>query len=268
MRIGVLGIDTINETKSITKAITQYASETNSVIERLEWHTVLSELRAESLESWVRSVSEKTIIENKESFLKVIETYDAVIVFGGSKKAYDLLSLAQVKLLFLPISILSDSSLGYDTALNEVVTNVLKVKDTISSLLYMKQRVCCVQLPGEELSDLMGDAASAVDGLVVTGGESVWMHAADYLKKKDQKGVTYSFLIINESIRPEQLGAFLQQQMDLDFKELIFDESQCMSSRPTAADRIIEKNLSQSVYEWLKSKDETRQLTIENKEVK
>jgi 6-phosphofructokinase 1 len=75
-------------------------------------------------------------------------------------------------------------------------------------------------------------------------------------------------LIINESIQPEQLGAFLQQQMDLDFKELLFDESQCMSSRPTAADRIIEKNLSQAVYEWLKNADDTKELTIENKEVK
>ncbi|MFY0761677.1 6-phosphofructokinase [Metabacillus dongyingensis] len=268
MRIGVLGIDTINETKSIIQNITKFASETNSVIEGLEWQTASSELKAEALENWIRSVSEKTLIKNKESFIKAIEAYDKVIVFGGSKKAVDVLSFAKVKLLFLPISILSDRSLGYDTALNEVVTNVLKVKDTISSLLYMKQRVCCVQLPGEDLSDLMRDAAAAVDGLVVTGGESVWMHTADYLREKDQKGVTYSFLIINESIQPKQLGAFLQQQMDLDFKDLLFDESQCMSSRPTAADRIIEKNLSQAVYEWLKNADDTKQLTIENKEVK
>ncbi|UOK57676.1 6-phosphofructokinase [Bacillus sp. OVS6] len=134
MRIGVLGIDTINETKSITQDITKFASETNSVIEGFEWQTASSELKAEALENRIRSVSEKILIKNKESFIKAIEAYDAVIVFGGSKKAVDVLSFAQVKLLFLPISILSDRSLGYDTALNEVVTNVLKVKDTISSL--------------------------------------------------------------------------------------------------------------------------------------
>lgn len=268
MRIGVLGIDTINETKAITEAIARYASETKVLAEGLEWKTVSSEVKAEALEKRVRSVSEQVIIEHHEKFSRALEEFEAVIVLGGSKKVVDLLSSSKARMLYLPISILNDRSLGYDTALNEIVTNVLKVKDTISSLLYMKQRVCCVQLPGLEVSDLMRDAAAAVGGLVVTGAEAGWMHAADYLKEKDQKGVTYSFLIINESIRPEELGAFLASQMELDFKELKLDESQCMSSRPTAADRIIERNLAVAVYEWLKNPSETKQLLIKDRQVK
>ncbi|PLR67220.1 MULTISPECIES: 6-phosphofructokinase [Bacillaceae] len=268
MRIGVLGIDTINETKAITEAIARYASENNVLTERLEWQTASSEVKAEAMENRVRSVSEQVIIEQNEKFSIAMEEYDSVIVLGGSKKVVDLLSSSKARLLFLPISILNDRSLGYDTALNEIVTNVLKVKDTISSLLYMKQRVCCVQLPGHEVSDLMRDAAAAVGGLVVTGAEAGWIHAADYLKEKDQKGVTYSFLIISEDIRTEQLGTFLASQMDLDFKELKLDESQCMSSRPTATDRIIERNLAQAVYEWLKNPSETKQLLIKDRQVK
>ncbi|MDX8288762.1 6-phosphofructokinase [Metabacillus indicus] len=266
MRIAVFGIDTINETRMILAAIKAFAAEKNTEASVLEWHT--GKLQAEPLGEWIRSIPEKTVAENKHDFLPVMETYDAVLVLGGSDQAVQLLSQAKTNVLFLPVSYLGDHALGYDTALNEVVTNVLKVKDTISSLLYMKQRVCCVQLPGQEVSDLMKDAAAAVEGYVVAADQSSWQHAVDYLRQKDEKGITYSFFIINESVAPQKLGAYLGEKMELDFKELIYDESQCMSSRPTAADRIIEKNLARAAAEWLESGAGTKQLVLVNKEVK
>src|SRR5690606_32814199 len=159
-------------------------------------------------------------------------------------------------------------TLGYDTALNVIVTNIFKIKDTIGSLLYGKLRVFCVQIPGVSFNPLLENAAYAVGGtLIYEPNDEYWDQLTDDLKRMYESGVNHSILVVNETIDPTTIQEKLSNKIDVDFKWDIIDESQCAGPYPTAMDRIFAMKFSEHIIQWLSGDIQSTRLLIKNQEV-
>lgn len=197
---------------------------------------------------------------------------EKIIVIGG-KQAFLHFSQAASEtgvpdFLLIPASIYNDvqgsrKSLGYDTALNVIVDNIAKVRDTASSLVYPTPRLFCIQLPGNGEGSLLAEAA-------VAAGCDVLLHGLDKealralsasLQQQYRSGKTHSLLLINQAVEPEELQAKLSSDGELDFKVVRMDEAQCMAS-PTAADLIYARRLKECALDWLGSEKRSGKLLI------
>ena len=267
MKIGVLGIDSIVSFQTIYASLSQHALSNGWEMAGLEWNakngvnhvsfndTTLLKWENER-RSMLRPVSEEVFMKNQFTFWEQIEKFDLFVVIGGSNRIEDLRSSdLNANVLFVPIFIFNDSvfSLGYDTALNEIVTSIFKIKDTISSLHYMKLRVYCVQLPGQHHTRMLEDVTFAVDGELLTSEENSWKTLKDKLNNKYKEGQTYSFLITNESVNPDVFSKYLNEGIDVDFKWSHYDEAQCLGPKFTATDIILEKKIIVTILQWIKN---------------
>ncbi|TKC18793.1 6-phosphofructokinase [Robertmurraya kyonggiensis] len=223
----------------------------------------VTEFTKDALEDWEHIRIGVLPNSLNEDIHMTLQQFDSIIILGGSRQQVSYLEkYAKGRVLSVPISILNDFegsqyTLGYDTALNVVVNNILKIIDTIDSLKYGKLRVFCAQIPGTTANVLLEDVATAIDGnSIYQPDEKFWDELANRLDEKYKAGTTYSILVINEAQDPEQVQEKLAQKLDIDFKWNHFDESQCLGPYPTAVDRVLAMKLAQCVVRWM---DEVRQ---------
>ncbi len=180
----------------------------------------------------------------------------------------------KTRLLYVPVSIIndipgSDSTLGYDTALNSIVENALKIQDTIHSVKYAKPRLFGVQVPGNAPDHMLEELAVAAEGYFVSGNftdEQIdsLCHSIDSNFSQDK---TSSVLFYNHAISSEDLNVRILPKLNVDWKDTTIDEALCMGSHPTATDRILASKLSDQIILWLKNGKLSGQLTIKNAEV-
>ncbi|OIJ08230.1 hypothetical protein BKP35_18040 [Anaerobacillus arseniciselenatis] len=204
------------------------------------------------------------------------EKLEALLVIGPIKETlliYELLK-DKTNVLCIPSSIYndaldSDSTLGYDTALNSVINGVLQIKDTASSLVLDHIRVFGIQIPGNTTNSLLLDSAVAVNGIVVLNNES--QEEVDKVKleieERAANGETYVFLFMNKQIDGSLLKRKLAFSDEIDFKIIEIDEAQCVGPYPTAADRVLAIKLVEKTLHWLEELEGSRVLVIQNREI-
>lgn len=173
-----------------------------------------------------------------------------------------------IRTLFVPVSIYNnvkgnDWSLGYDTALNVITQNVLKVQDTIHSLKYDKPRLFGFSMEGNPSTNMLQDLSLAVDGNYL---------AVDYDKEdipvlceSIKNGYTYSktsnVLIYSEGLQ-EVIETSVITQLDVDWKYTKIDEALCMGINPTALDRILANELAEGILRWVHTSYPTAEIAV------
>jgi len=279
MKIGVVhfGCASAGTAQIVRTLVEELSSQSYNVI-GIEWddttkHLNLKELNENTYGSFgayphVLNAFPITIWNDQISVLaSELTELDQVILLGDTKVN---ITGFTGKLLQVPVSIFnniddSELTLGYDTALNSIVENIERVRDTASSLSYGMVRVFNVQIPGAENSGLLHDTALAVEAEVVERVDSTLIaHLKQHIKEKEVNNEGYTFFMMDQDVDPvaleEHFGEF-----DLDWKVVVIDESQCSGPYPTALDRLLANQLKKAIVEWSTSDQPSGQLIIKDK---
>ncbi len=279
MKIGVVHFGCASAgTAQIVRTLVEELSAQNHNVIGIEWDDTTKQLYRKELNentyrsfgtnSYVLNAFPTTIWNDQLSVLaSELTELDQVILLGDAKVNVTNFS---GKTLQVPISIFnniedSELTLGYDTALNSIVENIERVRDTASSLSYGKVRVFNVQIPGAEQSRLLHDTAIAVEAEVVEQMDSSLVaHLKQHIKQKEVNNEGYTFFIMEQNIDPVALEEHFRE-FDLDWKVVVIDESQCSGPYPTALDRLLTNQLKKAIVEWSTSDQPSGQLIIKDK---
>lgn len=174
-----------------------------------------------------------------------------------------------IRTLFVPVSISNnirgnDWTLGYDTALNSITQNVLKVQDTIQSLKYDKPRLFGFSIEGNPSTNMLQDISLAVDGnyLAVDYEEEEITALCEAITKSYTYTRTSSVLIYSEALK-EVIQDAVISKLDVDWKYTEINEALCMGTNPTAIDRILANELADEVLRWIKNSNVTGELAVQ-----
>lgn len=198
---------------------------------------------------------------------------DITVVIGDADaKALWQTSIATkevIRTLFVPVSIYNnirgnDWTLGYDTALNSITQNVLKVQDTIQSLKYDKPRLFGFSIEGNPSTNMLQDISLAVDGnyLAVDYEEEEITALCDAITKSYTYTKTSNVLIYRESLKAVVQGSVISK-LDVDWKYTEINEALCMGTNPTAIDRILANELADEVVRWITNNCLTGELVVQ-----
>lgn len=219
-------------------------------------------------EVFLKSYPEKNWDERNVSVLE--DQFDSIIVLGGRDQQNRFQTL---KTLHIPLSIYNDVdgsqyTVGYDTAINSIITNIEKIRDTASSLSYHKLRVFHIQLPGKKPTPLLWNTALAVGAEVVTSTEEKGIiRIKQAIRLEQDRGESYFFLLMDRSVEPSRIEELLADQTNIDCKVVVIDESQCVGPYPTAQDRILTKKIIQKVFNWIETSGKSGRLVIRDDQV-
>ncbi|WP_400243303.1 6-phosphofructokinase [Niallia sp. JL1B1071] len=173
-----------------------------------------------------------------------------------------------IRTLFVPVSIYNnirgnDWTLGYDTALNSITQNVLKVQDTIQSLKYDKPRLFGFSIEGNPSTNMLQDISLAVDGnyLAVDYEQEEITALCDAITKSYTYTKTSNVLIYSESLKAVVQDSVISE-LDVDWKYTEINEALCMGTNPTALDRILANELADEVLRWIKNNCLTGELVV------
>lgn len=167
---------------------------------------------------------------------------DALIVIGGngSYKGAQTLSKLGVKVICLPGTIDNDldyteKSLGFDTAVNNSVIALDKIKDTMSS----NNRGVVVEVMGRNSGDiaLYTATASNADAVIVKEIKDSKITVTDKIKKAIARGVESPTVVVAENIiNITKLAKELEKETNVTFKPMALGYIQRGGS-PTVFDR-------------------------------
>ncbi|WP_231512574.1 MULTISPECIES: 6-phosphofructokinase [unclassified Bacillus (in: firmicutes)] len=173
-----------------------------------------------------------------------------------------------IRTLFVPVSIYNnirgnDWTLGYDTALNSITQNVLKVQDTIQSLKYDKPRLFGFSIEGNPSTNMLQDISLAVDGnyLAVDYEKEEIAALCEAITKSYTYTKTSSVLIYSESLQAVVQDSVISK-LDVDWKYTEINEALCMGTNPTAIDRILANELADEVLRWTNNNCLTGELVV------
>ncbi|MFT4414845.1 6-phosphofructokinase [Fredinandcohnia humi] len=286
MKLGVIHFGPLTAgSHQIIQTVVEYCLTKSISLSGIKWNQTtndveLKELNNDSILKWVneREVMLNSLpidkIKHQAKLIKLIDQFDSLVVLGGNRELVDfIIGNTKSNILTVPISIINDFigtelSLGYDSALNVIVNNILKIQDTIDSLKYGKLRVFCTQIPGVLYNSLLEDVSIAVKGqLIYKPNEMFWENLATTLKDRYDKGITYSMLVVNEEIDPNEVHRRLSEKLDIDFKWNYIDESQCVGPFPTAIDRLLAVKFSDTIISWLSARGKSSHILVKNNRV-
>ncbi|MBD8071046.1 6-phosphofructokinase [Bacillus sp. PS06] len=202
--------------------------------------------------------------------LEEIAQLDHVIVLGGEEHHQ---INSTINMIHVPVSIFneipeSSYSLGYDSALNTVYSSVEKIRDTASSLIYNKLRVFPIQVPGEQFTPLVEDAALAVNAPFVTNDHNEGLTIIKKaIEEKNRRNQSYLFILMDYSVDHKSLEQVITTEFDVDWKVMSISKSQCVGPFPTALDQIYIRKLSTMLLDLINKGLEPGRLVIQNHEV-
>ncbi|RSL33029.1 hypothetical protein D7Z54_11990 [Salibacterium salarium] len=159
----------------------------------------------------------------------------------------------------MPVSMLypyvrQSESIGYDTALNEIVNQALSVADTADSMKYGKPRLFFLQLPKGASRHLTKDVALSTGGLELTDcGENARQSFQQRLTKHFQSGSTYALAAVDEAMDMTEINEQLSENMDVNINIVTVDSAQCLGPKLSAKDRLLMVQAAEKANEWVQS---------------
>ncbi len=144
--------------------------------------------------------------EAKEQLVK--NDIDALVVIGGdgSYQGAQLLHEIGIKTMALPGTIdnditSSDFTIGYDTALNSIVENVDRVRDTMES----HDRAAVIEVMGHGCGDLalFGAIATGAEVVVTNENRKTPEEIGQIVKEQKEKGKRSVIILVSEHIYPD-----------------------------------------------------------------
>lgn len=210
----------------------------------------------------------------RKKALSVIRAYgiDVLVVVGGDGSFRGALKLAEegVNVMGLPGTIdndmgYTDFTIGFDTAVNNVMMEMEKIRDTMRS----HDRVAVVEVMGRACGDIaLWSALTAPADIVLTPeAPRDWADAAQQLADNKIKGRLTSLVIIAEGAgRAEDFAAYVREHTDVDIRAIVLSYIQRGGS-PSAADRMLASRLGARAVELIEEGQVNRAVGIRDNHI-
>ena len=203
---------------------------------------------------------------------------DALVVIGGNGSlsgAQELASEHDIPVIGLPGTIDNDlygtdSTIGYDTALNTIMDCVDKIRDTANS----HDRIFFVEVMGRDAGFLAQNSAIAAgaEAAIIPEGQTDVDQLAEFIGRGVRKSKNSSIVIVSESQKDGTGGALYyadrvrKEYPQYDVRVTILGHLQ-RGGTPTAYDRILASRLGYASIEALKEGQRNVMVGIRNDEI-
>lgn len=196
--------------------------------------------------------------EGQEKALRIIEAYnmDAIIVVGGdgSFRGAEALAKHGVNVMGLPGTIdndmgYTDFTIGFDTAVNNVVAEMEKIRDTMRS----HDRVAVVEVMGRNCGDiaLWSALAGPADIVLTPECPKDWAEATAQLVQNKLLGRLTSLVVIAEGAGSAgDFAKYVREKTDIDIKPVVLSYIQ-RGGVPTVNDRMLATRLGARAVELI-----------------
>ncbi len=197
---------------------------------------------------------------------------DGLVVIGGEGSFAGARELSQrgIMCIGIPGTIdndlaYTDFSIGFDTAVNNVLDAVNKIRDTSSS----HQRVSIIEVMGRSSGDiaLYSGLAGGAEAIIVPEVEFKLENLCKLLIERKNKGKLHSVIILAEDAGDsKQLEQQIMEVTDMEARATILGYTQ-RGGNTTAFDRILASRLGERAVELLNSGTGGRVVGIKNNAV-
>ena len=206
---------------------------------------------------------EFTELEGRRKAAETLEAYgiEGLVVIGGDgsfRGAKDLSDDFGIKCMGIPGTIdndlaYTDYTLGFDTAVNTVLSAINNLRDTMQS----HDRVCIVEVMGRHCGDiaLYSGIAGGAEYILTPEIPYDLNEIAKSLIKSKLRGKTSNMLVLAEGAgNLEEIAAFLTEHAHVDIKRTHLGHVQRGGS-PTMADRILATRFGVRAVEELRNEN-------------
>jgi 6-phosphofructokinase 1 len=212
-----------------------------------------------------------------EGFAKAIQvikafSIDGMVVIGGdgSFKGAQSLSAAGIPTIGLPGTIdndlpYTDYSIGFFTAVNGVVDDISRIRDTMIS----HERIGVIEVMGNQCGDIALHAglAGGVEYIIVPEVEFDVDKLCDQIMMDRIKGKMTSIVVIAEGAgKGEPLATYIKQKTGFDVKAVVLGYIQ-RGGDPTPFDRILATRMGVRAVELLSKGKGNRVVGIKNNSI-
>ena len=212
--------------------------------------------------------------EGQEKAVKIMQAYemDSLIVVGGdgSFRGAEDLSKHGVNVMGIPGTIdndmgYTDFTIGFDTAVNNVISELEKIRDTMRS----HDRVAVVEVMGRACGDiaLWSGMVGPTDIVLAPECPKPWEEAAAQLVQNKLRGRYTSLVVIAEGAgKAEDFAKFVRETTDVDIKPVVLSYIQRGGS-PSAADRMLATRLGARAVELIHEGKKNRAVGIRDNHI-
>ncbi len=207
--------------------------------------------------------------EGLDKALRVIKAYgiDGIVVVGGDGSFRGAMALADagVPTVGVPGTIdndmgYTDFTIGFDTAVNNVIHEISKIRDTMRA----HDRVGVIEVMGRNCGDiaLWAGLAGPADITLLPERQIEWEAAANRLAENKLRGRLTSMVIIAEGAgHAEEFAKYVCEHTDVEIKAVVLSYIQ-RGGDPTAMDRLLATRLGARAVELLRDSQGGRAVGI------
>ena len=159
----------------------------------------------------------------------------------------------------------TDFTIGFDTAVNNVISELEKIRDTMRS----HDRVAVVEVMGRACGDiaLWSGMAGPTDIVLAPECPKPWEEAAAQLVQNKLRGRYTSLVVIAEGAgKAEDFAKFVRETTDVDIKPVVLSYIQRGGS-PSAADRMLATRLGARAVELIHEGKKNRAVGIRDNHI-
>lgn len=212
--------------------------------------------------------------EGMKMALGIVDAYEleGIICIGGDGTMRGAAELASngVHTICLPGTIdndlaYTDFTIGFDTAVNGVVGEMIKVRDTMIS----HDRIGVVEVMGNKSGDIALHAglASGCDYIIVPEMEFDMDDICRQMEKARLRGKYTSMIIIAEGAgKGDEIARYIFNRTGFEAKSVVLGYTQRGGS-PTASDRVLAARLGQRAVSLLFEGQSNRAVGVRNEEI-
>lgn len=194
----------------------------------------------------------------QEQAIKMLKAYNmqGLVVIGGDGSFNGAMALnnAGIATIGVPGTIdndmgYTDFTIGFDTAVNNVIHEISKIRDTMRA----HDRVGVVEVMGRNCGDiaLWAGIAGPADITLLPEKEHSWEDAANKLAQNKLRGRLTSMVIISEGAgHAEEFALYVREHTDVEIKPVVLSYIQ-RGGDPSAADRLLATRLGVRAVELL-----------------